>query len=162
MFFSPVKAFMSIFEITPAMLKKWDIQGVILDIDNTMAPHNDPKPLKGIDEWIAGMKKNNIQLVIVSNNHAPRVEKMGARLGIDFIAEGAKPLPVGFAKAVKKMGLDRKNVCAVGDQIFTDIMGANIYGIRSFMVKPIAPEKSLPFRIKRMIEKPFLPKKYKN
>lgn len=153
---------MSILELTPAKLKKWEIKGIILDIDNTMAPHNDPEPLQGIDEWITQIKNSGIKLIIVSNNHAPRVEKMAARLGLDFIAKGAKPLPVGFSRAVKQMGLDKKNICAVGDQIFTDVLGANIYGIRSFMVKPIAPEKSLPFRIKRAIEKPFLPEKYKN
>lgn len=161
MFFSPGIAFMSIFEITPKMLKKMDIRGLILDIDNTMAAHNDPEPLEGIEEWIADMKNNGIKLMIVSNNHASRVEKMADRLGIEFVAEGAKPLSAGFSKAVKKMGLDKKNVCAVGDQIFTDVLGANLYGIRSFMVKPIEPEKSLPFRFKRMIEKPFLPEKYK-
>ena len=58
------------------------------------------------------------------------------------------------------MGLEKANAAAVGDQIFTDIMGSNLCGIRSFFVFPIEPETSLPFRLKRAVEKPLLPKKF--
>ena len=67
---------------------------------------------------------------------------------------------MGFLRAVKKLGYPKKNICAVGDQIFTDIMGANLAGIRSIFVYPIEFETSLPFRIKRAVEKPLLPKRF--
>ncbi|MGN0623078.1 MAG: YqeG family HAD IIIA-type phosphatase, partial [Oscillospiraceae bacterium] len=100
-----------------------------------------------------------IKLMIVSNNHEPRVTPFAKQLGLDFVCEGAKPLTIGYTKAMKKMGLDKKNVAAVGDQIFTDVLGSNLKGIRSIFVFPIEPETSLPFRFKRACEKPFLPKK---
>ena len=67
-------------------------------------------------------------------------------------------LTFGYTKAIAKLGLNKKNVAAVGDQIFTDVLGSNLKGIRSIFVFPIEPETSLPFRFKRTCEKPFLPK----
>ena len=77
---------------------------------------------------------------------------------LDWLAEGKKPLTFGYTKAIAKLGLNKKNVAAVGDQIFTDVLGSNLKGIRSIFVFPIEPETSLPFRFKRACEKPFLPK----
>ena len=158
MLFRPTEAVRSVSEITPEMLKKMGIKGLILDVDNTLAPHNDPIPADGAAEWISRMKAAGIKLVIVSNNKPPRVAPFAEKLGVEFTANGAKPLPVGFTNAVKILKLPRRKICAVGDQIFTDILGANLFGIKSIFVKPIELEKSLFFRIKRMAEKPFLPK----
>ena len=107
---------------------------------------------------IPQMKAAGIKLMIVSNNHAPRVKPFAEQLELDFVPEGKKPLTFGYTKAIAKLGLNKKNVAAVGDQIFTDVLGSNLKGIRSIFVFPIEPETSLPFRFKRACEKPFLPK----
>ena len=81
--------------------------------------------------------------MIVSNNHAPRVTPFARQLELDFVSEGKKPLTFGYTKAIEKLGLEKKNVAAVGDQIFTDVLGSNLKGIRSIFVFPIEPEKRL-------------------
>lgn len=161
MIFTPTKALDSILDITPDMLREMHITALLLDVDNTLTTHNDPKPLGGLDRWLEDMRAAGIRMMIVSNNHAPRVAPFAKKLGLDFVAEGAKPLPVGFSKAAKKLGVPKSSICAVGDQIFTDILGANLFGIRSIFVFPIEPETSLPFRFKRALEKPLLPKRKK-
>ena len=161
MIFTPTKALDSILDITPDMLREMHITALLLDVDNTLTTHNDPKPLDGLDRWLEDMRAAGIRMMIVSNNHAPRVAPFAKKLGLDFVAEGAKPLPVGFSKAAKKLGFPKSSICAVGDQIFTDILGANLFGIRSIFVFPIEPETSLPFRFKRALEKPLLPKRKK-
>ena len=77
-----------------------------------------------------------------------------------FIPEGEKPLPVGYKKAAAKLGVPKNEICTIGDQLFTDILGAKLFGIKSILVPPIEPEKTAFFKIKRAAEKPFLPKKY--
>ena len=72
----------------------------------------------------------------------------------------AKPLPVGYRKAAAKLGVPKNEICTIGDQLFTDILGAKLFGIKSILVPPIEPEKTAFFKIKRAAEKPFLPKKY--
>ena len=158
--FKPTFALNSVLEITPASLKIHGIKGLILDVDNTLTTHDNPVPAEGVPEWIADMKKHGIKLIIVSNNRAERVIPFARMLKLKFIPNGAKPLPMGIMRAVRKLGLPKSEVCAVGDQIFTDILGANLAGIRSAFVEPIEPEKSRFFKIKRTVEKPFRPKSY--
>ena len=158
--FKPTFALNSVLEITPASLKIHGIKGLILDVDNTLTTHDNPVPAEGVPEWIADMKKHGIKLIIVSNNRAERVIPFARMLKLKFIPNGAKPLPMGISRAVRKLGLPKSEICAVGDQIFTDIFGANLAGIRSAFVEPIEPEKSRFFKIKRTVEKPFRPKSY--
>ena len=158
--FKPTFALRSVLEITPAALKLHGIKALILDIDNTLTTHDNPVPAEGVQEWIADMKKHGIKLIVVSNNRAERVIPFARLLKLRFVPNGAKPLPMGIIRAVKRLGLKKSEVCIVGDQIFTDILGANLSGIRSIFVDPIEPEKSRFFKIKRTVEKPLRPKRY--
>ena len=160
MLFKSTAYFRKVTDITPEFLKKLRVKGLILDIDNTLTTHDNPVPAERVPEWIDLMKKNSIKLVIVSNNHPPRVKPFADMLGIDFVCEGKKPLSKGFKEAVRKIKLPRKNIAAVGDQIFTDVLGANLYGIKMLYTVPIEHEKTMFFKIKRTLEKPFLPKKF--
>lgn len=160
MLFRPTAALKSVLELTPEILQKMGVEALILDLDNTLTTHNNPHPANGVPEWLDEMHRAGIKLLIVSNNHAPRVEPFAKALKLDFVPEGAKPLPKGYNIAVKKFGLPKEKVCAVGDQIFTDILGANLAGIKSVFVYPIEFESGFFFKIKRFFEKPFLPKKY--
>ena len=158
MFFKPTYVFDKVGNITPEFLKSKKIYGLLLDLDNTLTTHNNPVPPQSSLDWFDSMKAAGIKLMIVSNNHAPRVTPFAEQLGLDFVPEGKKPLTFGYTKAIERLGLDKKNVAAVGDQIFTDVLGSNLKGIRSIFVFPIEPETSLPFKFKRFCEKPFLPK----
>ena len=159
MIFKATYVFDKVIDITPKFLKRKHIKGIVLDIDNTLTTHNNPIPPQLSMDWLASVKKAGIKLIIVSNNKPPRVEPFAQLLELDYVANGRKPLPYGINEAVKKLGFDKSDVAAIGDQIFTDIMGANLAGIRSCFVFPIEPETSLPFRFKRTIEKPLLPSK---
>ncbi len=161
MLFKATEYFRSITDITPDFLRKNDIRGLILDVDNTLTTHDNPVPAKGVKEWIATMRNNKIRLIIVSNNHMPRVKPFADMLEIDFVCDGRKPLTVGFREALKKIGLPKENISAVGDQIFTDVLGANLFGVRMLYTAPIEKEKTTFFKVKRFLEKPFLPKKFK-
>lgn len=157
-FFRPTYVFDKVKDITPEFLRRKHIKGLLLDLDNTLTTHNNPVVPQESIEWIELMKRSGIKLMIVSNNHAPRVTPFAEQLGIEFECEGAKPLTFGYSRAIKRMGLENRDIAAVGDQIFTDILGCNLKGIRSVFVFPIKPETSLPFRFKRACERPFLPK----
>ena len=97
-------------------------------------------------------------MAIVSNNHPARVKPFADMLGLEFICEGKKPLSSGFNRAQKLMEIPFSQLAAVGDQIFTDILGANLKRIKGIYVSPIEHEKTRFFRFKRWAEKPFLPK----
>ncbi len=160
MLFKITAAFRKASDITPQKLKELGIKGLILDLDNTLTTHDNPVPADGILEWLDCMKKNNIRLMIVSNNHPPRVKPFADMLGLDFVSEGRKPLIKGFREASQKMNVPKNQLAAVGDQIYTDVLGANLYGIKMLYVQPIEHEKTNFFKFKRKMEKPFLPKNF--
>lgn len=159
MIFRPTYVFNNVSEITADFLNKHNIKGLLLDLDNTLTTHNNPVPPQSSLDWLDRMKEAGIKMMIVSNNSSERVMPFAKTLGLHFVPNGKKPLTFGYTQAIKEMGIDKKNTAAVGDQIFTDILGSKLKGIRSLFVFPIEPESSLPFRFKRTCEKPFLPKR---
>ena len=152
-------------DITIDFLKKHNLKGLILDVDNTLIDYYKNMP-NGIEEWINKLKENNIKLYILTNtNKKEKVENVSKKLNIDYINFAKKPLKSGFLKVKEKMGLNNENIGVVGDQIMTDVIGANRCKMFSILVKPI-DKKDIPLTmIKRPLEnliiKSYLKKKSK-
>ncbi len=142
MLFKADFAFRRVNDITPEFLFKNNIKGLLLDLDNTLTTHDNPVPGKGVEEWLKEMKSFGIKLIIVSNNHPERVKPFADMLGLNFISEGKKPLSSGFNRAQVKLGIPFSQLAVVGDQIFTDMLGANLKNIRGIFVFPIEHEKT--------------------
>ncbi|MDR0986239.1 MAG: YqeG family HAD IIIA-type phosphatase [Ruminococcus sp.] len=159
--FSPWAVYESAWDITPEFLKKNGIKAIFLDIDNTLSAHCADKPFPEVSAWLERIKSAGIKVILVSNNHYPRIKPFAERLGLPFVTDAKKPLPVGYKKALSQLKIKKGEAAAIGDQIFTDILGANLAGIKSIFVFPKIPETSLPFRFKRAIEKPLLPSRRK-
>lgn len=139
-------------DITPELLRELHVRGLVLDVDNTLAMDKDQTPLPGIERWIAQMKAGGIALTILSNNSAARVSPFAGRLGLPFVSRAAKPLCFGYLRAAGSLCLPRRQTAIVGDQIFTDILGGNLAGLRSILVEPIRPETGWSFRVRRHFE----------
>ena len=147
-------------DITVELLKEYDIKALLLDVDNTMSTHHGTILTDGLMEWIAKMSDSGIKLMVLSNSKRFRIEPFAARIGLPFISLGCKPLPTGYLRGVKALGEKRKNVAIVGDQIFTDILGGNIVGVKSILLTPIKLEDGWSFKVRRKLEKKLY-KKYK-
>lgn len=156
MIFKPTFAFETVTDINIEFLNSNRIKGLILDLDNTLTTHNNPQPAEKVTDWIDTMNKNGIKMMIVSNNTQERVTPFAKNLGLPFVAKGRKPLTSGFSRAQKIMDISFDNIAIVGDQIFTDIVGANVKRVKTIYVKPIELETTRFFKFKRALEKPFL------
>ena len=153
----------SVREITPDFCKKNKIKGLILDIDNTLIDI-DKKMLDGAKEWHDSVRDAGIKTMIVSNtSKQEKASKVANELGIDYINFAKKPAKGGFLKAQKIMGLKENEIASVGDQIFTDVIGANRCKMQSILVKPVDPERDLWYtKWKRPIEAWIIKKYLKN
>lgn len=160
MLFKPHSYFKRITEITPKILKKNGIKALILDVDNTLAVKKGQIILEGVMPWIDNMKKIGIKLIILSNAKPDRMINFSKKIGLEFVALGMKPLPFGYFRAAKRMGVSVKDCAIVGDQLFTDILGGNLAFCKTVLVSPVEMEKSFGFKIKRGLERPLL-KRYK-
>ena len=133
-------------------LNKNNIKGLILDVDNTLIDY-DKKPIDGLEKWCKDLKKSNIKLCILSNsNKKEKVKNLATKLDIPFIYFAKKPLKTGFKKAKKVLDLENENIGVVGDQLATDVLGANRCKMFSILVKPISEKDIWVTKIKRPIE----------
>ncbi|MBR4509250.1 MAG: YqeG family HAD IIIA-type phosphatase [Ruminococcus sp.] len=159
MLFSITAAFNSVTDISPEMLARLGIRGLILDIDNTLARHNDPQPADGVVEWLETMKECGIRMIIVSNNFYLRVKLFAELVGLEYVCDSKKPFKKGYRIAAMRMGLPKHALAAVGDQLLTDVLGANLFKIKMLYTLPLGNRNSRMFRIRSVIESPFIPKK---
>ena len=154
--FYPKAHFNCIYEITPVFLKSNGIEGVLLDIDNTLVPYSVKVPDEQVLQWLDALKQANLKILILSNAKAERSILFAEKAGLPLVEKAAKPLKKGFRQATKDLGLPMDKMCIIGDQIFTDIWGGNRSGVYSILVTPINKEESAFIRFKRALEKPIL------
>lgn len=139
-------------EITYELLQKNNIKGLILDVDNTLIDYYKNMP-EGVQEWCEDLQTKGIKFCIASNsNKKEKVKWVANKLGIPYIFFAKKPLKMGLKKAKNIMNLPREEVAVVGDQIFTDVLGANRCKMFSILVDPIEEKDILITIIKRPIE----------
>ena len=140
-------------DITPEILKKYNISSLILDVDNTLSTHHGDVLTDGLEEWLKLMNEKGIKLMVLSNSKERRVKPFAEKIGLPFISLGLKPLPFGFVRALNALGSKRKNTAIVGDQIFTDVLGGNLVGVKTLLLTPILLESTAGFKFKRKIER---------
>ena len=140
-------------DISAELLAKYGIKALILDVDNTLSTHHGEVLTDGLEDWLQKMKKNGVKLVILSNSKQTRVEPFANKINLPFISMGLKPLPFKFSSARKLLGTKRRETAIVGDQIFTDTLGGNLYGVTTILLDPIKLESSKSFKFKRKIER---------
>lgn len=110
-------------------LKKADIQGIILDLDNTIVSEDDRYLSPHAEAWITEAKSAGFKFYILSNGKRKhRVKYWSHRLGIPAINPAKKPFPCAFNKAIKQMKLTSKQVVVIGDSRHTDMLGAFFVG----------------------------------
>ena len=147
-------------EITYELLQENNIKGLILDVDNTLLDYYKNMPV-GVEQWCKDLQKRNIKFCIASNsNKREKIKGVSEKLGIPYVFFAKKPLKMGLNKAKNIMGLKSEEVAVVGDQIFTDVLGANRCKMFSILVEPIKEKDILITIIKRPIEN-FIKSKYK-
>jgi len=154
--FFPHERFNKITDISPGSLVSRGFKGIILDVDNTLTTHDNPVPGNGVEKWLSDAASAGLKLIILSNNSPERVTPFAEMLKLDFEANGKKPLWQGYIRAMKKMGVSKSQTLAIGDQIFTDVLGARLAGIYCILTDPIELEHTRFFKFKRWAEKPIL------
>lgn len=160
--FYPVEDIRSTYDINFEEYYEKGYRGVIFDIDNTLVRHDMPANQQA-KQLFHRLKKIGYEFCFTSNNREPRVKKFCQDVeGTHYIYKANKPSVKPYEKAMEMMGTNKQNTLFVGDQLFTDIYGANRTGIHSILVKPIHPKEEIQIVVKRYFEKIVLWRYYKN
>ncbi len=133
------------------------IQAVLLDLDNTLVGWQRHDVPDAVLAWLADLKAAGIKLCLVSNTRfGRRLKKLSEELDIPYVRRAWKPRKRGFRAAMQELAVDPANTVMVGDQMFTDVWGANRSGVYSIMVKPMARREFVGTKVSRVAEKLLL------
>lgn len=133
----PDYVFDSIYDITPALLRKNGVRGVLIDLDGTMASHKAALPPETLVPFVRGLQEAGLRLLVFSNNRAARVGRFCEALGVDWMCRAHKPFAGGFRRAAERLCLPPEGLAVVGDQIFTDVFGGNRAGALTCYVQTL-------------------------
>ena len=143
-------------DVTPELLRSRGIKLLMLDFDNTIVPYTTTTPTAEMEQWLTDMNTlPDIQLCIVSNSHNDRVPKFCRERGIGVITHAKKPFPKGINECLAKYGIPASEAALIGDQIFTDTLGANNAGVMPILVRAI-DNHNFWLKARHVLEKPFI------
>ena len=142
-------------ELEPQWFSARDIRLVLLDFDNTIVPYTTDVPTAEMTAWLDRMKQTDITVCIVSNSRKDRVPRFCQEHGLDCITHAKKPFSKGIRECLEKYDIPAKNAALVGDQIYTDTLGANCVGVTSILVSAIN-NHNFWLKARHVLELPFI------
>lgn len=151
----PVMMTRAVTDLTPELLQAKGIRLLMLDFDNTIVPYTTSTPTQEMTAWLQTMLQSQIQLCVVSNSHKDRVKIFCKQYGIPCITHAKKPFSKGIRECLGKFHLPAVQCALVGDQIFTDTLGANCTGVKSILVKAI-DNHNIWLKLRHVAEMPFI------
>ncbi len=119
------------------------VDTLLIDLDNTLLPRDTNVVPAELKAWAAGVKARGMRVCLVSNNWHERVTKVAGELDCDLVSKAVKPLPFAFLRALDRCGSRRRGAAVIGDQLFTDVLGGKLLGMRTVLVLPLS-ETDLP------------------
>lgn len=158
---TPDYIFSKFTDITPEFLLSLGIRALVIDVDNTLAPYEQELPDEKTFAWFKALSDNGIKAALISNNSPERIEKYNAELGLLAFPDAKKPSRKAILAAINQMGIAQNECAGLGDQLLTDALAVHRLDMISLIVPPIKDKKSLFFRFKRLLEKPFIARYYK-
>ena len=153
---TPDRVFDCYAQITPAYLKERGIKLLLSDLDFTLAAKSTPRPDQALREWIAALKENDIQFMIVSNNRSgKRVTEFCADLGVPYEGHAGKPSTRGLENGMKRAGVTKEETAMLGDKLLTDMLAANRAGVLALMVEPVGGAVTAWQKVLHALQAPF-------
>lgn len=145
----------SVFSIDYGKLYDKGYRGIIFDIDNTLVHHGEDST-KEIDELFQTIHSIGLKTLLLSNNDEARIKRFLKNIESLYIYDARKPEVTNYLKAVEMLNIKKSEALFIGDQIFTDIYGANKSGIDNILVKYMRHENETKIGKKRALEKIIL------
>ena len=142
-------------DLTREKLHALGIRLLMLDFDNTIVPYTTDIPTPAMEQWLKAMSSSDITVCVVSNSHNDRVKIFCEKYGIHCITHAKKPFSKGIKECLARFDCPPSQAVLVGDQIFTDTLGANCAGLRAILVKPIH-NHNFWLKARHVLEQPFI------
>jgi len=147
----------TIWQIPPESLLRQNLRFLIVDLDNTLVDWGREELRPEVTAWAKSCRQAGITLCICTNaRRGKRIGRVAGRLGTCYLAAAGKPFAKAWRRALNLLRAAPEETAMIGDQIFTDIWGANRCGLRSILVRPLSPRDFFATKLPRLIEKRLL------
>ena len=153
--FLPDYIFPRLTDLSPDFLQQRGIALLLMDFDNTMLPYTTNVPSQELLDWLERMQAGGITLCIVSNSHKARVPAFSDAYDVSCVIRAAKPGTRGIREAMERFGAKQSDTALVGDQIYTDVLGAKRAGVTALIVKSIH-NHTIWLKLRHLLEVPVL------
>lgn len=140
-------------EVTPAWLAGKGLEGILLDLDDTLLPAAAEHVGDDVYAWLADLLAAGVKVAILSNGERERVAEVAERAGVPALALAGKPFGWAFRRGLGLLGLPVERVAMLGDQLFTDVLGAKRVGLKAVLVTPLSRGKLPHTRLLRRLER---------
>ena len=139
-------------EVTPGFLRERGIRAVMVDLDDTLVAGGATTLDPTFTSWLDALKAARLPVLILSNGSSQRVAQWSQNLGVLGLSLVGKPFTFAFRRGLQHLGSKAGETAMIGDQLFTDVLGANLVGMTSILVTPLSPGKLLHTRLLRHLE----------
>ncbi len=154
--FIPRYVFDSIYDITPALLEKDGVRGILIDLDGTMASRHAARPAATVAPFLKRFLDAGMKVAVLSNNNEDRVRVFCEDLGVPYLHRAFKPARQGFARGAQMMGLPLSQCAVIGDQIYTDTFGGNRAGVAATCYVYSYDAQDFFIKLRYQLEKGFI------
>lgn len=152
--FCPVQSVESILQVDLVDLYSAGKRLLLLDVDNTLLEWRSEEIPETTHKWVKDAKELGFQLCILSNTRNPeRLDRLAKAMDLEYLLGKFKPSRQMFLEALKKFKVEADDAIMVGDQMFTDVLGANRSGIDAILVRQMAPTEFIGTKINRFGER---------
>ena len=142
--------------VTPQLCRELGIRVILSDIDNTLAPYEQPESDERIRTWLRELNEAGISVALISNNHADRVDRFNRDLGLIAYPDAGKPFGKMLRRAMRELGSDPSCTAMLGDQLLTDALAGHLQHLKVLVVPPIRDKRTAFVRFKRWLERPVI------
>jgi len=125
---------------------------LIFDIDNTITKVDDITIDKETIKLFKTLKEKDFNILLMSNNSEKRVIPISEKLNVPYLANAKKPNKEAFDKVLSTFDCLKENVVMIGDQMLSDIVGANEYGIYSILVDPVSKKNNIQTGMAKLLQ----------
>lgn len=161
-YLAPDYYFNHYYEVTPIFLAEHNIECLLIDIDNTLAPYEQDEPDERAIAWFEELKEAGVKVALISNNTEERVTKFIAKIGVLAYFDAHKPSIEFYVSAMRHLRVPKCRTAVLGDQLLTDALSGRRLGVRVIIVPPIKDKLTPLFRVKRAIERPIMKKYFRD
>lgn len=160
--FIPFALAKNVYEIDTAFFKKYGIDTIICDLDNTLDAYYQKEPSEEALKLVERFKSEGFKVIIISNNTKDRVSKYAKKIGCEYIHSARKPLRYRSRSYFKKHNTDLSNCVCIGDQVFTDVAYANRMNLRCILCDNLVEKDQFFTKFNKSLDRHFRKRILKN